>query len=307
MPEQGSSDAGDQDLRPFTSRLSEKWLNVVLDLNGVLCVCEDKRYHTKDQRFVKPEEVIPNLESFTVGVKKVVIRPFCPRVLRELSKIANLSVWSSMKRSTVIEICNVLFKGLDPPLHVFGQEQCDIVKCKLNNGRIGNYKTKGTNKDLFLKPLEKLFEMSDSVFGSENTLIVDDSPEKHITNHPKNVILLETWSYLGYGGTDGILIDHLLPYIQRLHVERPEELYPFRRDNIFGRLHLFYEEDQTEYKELTEAVKYSNRLFLESIVGNPRSSGVLEESRRPTHREVKLEEFYFLYYRVSISGLVPLP
>ena len=47
-----------------------------------------------------------------------------------------------------------------------------------------NYKVKGTDKDLFLKLLEKLFGLENSMFSFENTVIVDDSPVKQVTNFP---------------------------------------------------------------------------------------------------------------------------
>jgi hypothetical protein len=155
-----------------------------------------------------------------------------------------------MKRATIIKVCNALFKGIDSPWHVFGQEQCVVLKRKSKGGRIVNYKVKGTDEDLFLKPLERLFDMEDSIFSRENTIIVDDSPTKQVTNNPENVIPFDMWFYQGYGAMDGILIDHLLPYIWHLHKARPTKLYSFWRDDAMGHFHLFDESDLTEFIEL---------------------------------------------------------
>ena len=58
-----------------------------------------------------------------------------------------------MKSSTTKLISEYLFKDLDPPLLIFGQEQCKTLKCKNKRGGLVTMKEKGTKKDLFLKPL----------------------------------------------------------------------------------------------------------------------------------------------------------
>ena len=51
-------------------------------------------------------------------------------------------------------------------------------------------KVKGTHKDIFLKTLSKgLFSRFNDKFTKENTIIIDDSPVKHILNAPENVLL----------------------------------------------------------------------------------------------------------------------
>jgi NLI interacting factor-like phosphatase len=260
--------------------VTEKWLNVILDLNGVLCVCEDKRSLGRDGKI---NEVPPGIEVFLTGMKRVALRPFCRTFLRELSSIANVHVWSSMKRSNILPVAEHLFEGLEQPLYVLGQEQCNILKCRNKRGKIVNYKVKGTDKDLFLKPLDKLFELQDSIFSFQNTIIVDDSPMKHVTNFSWSVLLFETWSYKGEGAMDENLMGDILPWIRRLHLSKPESLSTFRRNNKTGRRHLLQEQDGAEYDELTQAVEESNSIYDEWKANNPNVVMMFEESNRAQH------------------------
>ena len=73
-------------------------MKVVLDGNGILCV-------TKDWKSKGPGKVYnplsePHLATIgaKVGPKAVTVRPYCSTFLRELEKIAFVSVWSSIKR-----------------------------------------------------------------------------------------------------------------------------------------------------------------------------------------------------------------
>ena len=81
--------------------MAQKWINVVLDLNGTLCVCEDWKSkglsHKKLRHFSEPHSAI---ESALVGPKAVWVRPNCSNFLTELGRFAIISVWSSMKKST---------------------------------------------------------------------------------------------------------------------------------------------------------------------------------------------------------------
>ena len=79
-------------------------------------------------------------------------------------------------------------------------------------------KVKGTHKDIFLKTLSKhLFGRFSGKFTKENTLVIDDSPVKHILNNSENVLLPVSWLHNGAGQLDTFLIDTLLPCLQELH------------------------------------------------------------------------------------------
>ena len=50
-----------------------------------------------------------------------------------------------------------------------------------------------TQKDIFLKTLSNhLFSSSDGHYTSANTLVIDDSPIKHMLNLSENILLLPT-------------------------------------------------------------------------------------------------------------------
>ena len=78
----------------------EKWMNVVLDLNGLLCVTEDWKSKGPGKVYNPLSE--PNLATIgaKVGPKAITVRRECFTFLRELLKIAFVSVWSSIKRFT---------------------------------------------------------------------------------------------------------------------------------------------------------------------------------------------------------------
>jgi hypothetical protein len=193
-----------------------------------------------------------------VGPKAVYVRPHCLEFLRELSLVAYVSVWSSMVTTTTKLICEYLFKGPQPPLHIMGQDFCDVIKYRGSRNKLSILKVKGTNKDLFLKPLDKLFEPQNSNFSSSNTIIVDDSREKHVLNEPENVVLPMSWSQ--HHAADRFLVDELLPWIQRLHQCRGQGLLSFRREDNIGRRMLIEEPDTQEYDELMSAIENSKTL-----------------------------------------------
>ena len=66
--------------------------------------------------------------------------------------------------------------------------------------KVGNrmfyMKEVGTQKDIFLKTLSNhLFNSFDGRYTPANTLVINDSPIKHMLNLLENVVLLPTWSY----------------------------------------------------------------------------------------------------------------
>jgi hypothetical protein len=65
---------------------------------------------------------------FLVGLKAVYIRPSCKRFLTELGNVADITIWSSMRISTVKSFCDLLFEDLPVKLvNILGQESCDRI------------------------------------------------------------------------------------------------------------------------------------------------------------------------------------
>ena len=76
------------------------------------------------------------------------------------------------------------------PLRILGQDSCDQINIIGQNNRITMMKVKGTHKDIFLKMLSKgLFHKFNGKFTKDNTIIINDSPVKHILNDSKNLLL----------------------------------------------------------------------------------------------------------------------
>jgi hypothetical protein len=160
-----------------------KWLNIVLDINGILCHCMEKKA-TIRMLFVNSVQQ-PSLHEFLTTISK-----FAARVI----------IWSSMKRSTVEEIVHYLFRGLPQPFEVLGQDSCREIEIYR-----GKYlKVIGGSKEIFLKNLSEALFVGSTQIDEENTIIIDDSPEKCVCNDRGNYLFLETWSPLG--GVDDFLV-----------------------------------------------------------------------------------------------------
>ena len=132
-----------------------------------------------------------------------------------------------MKKSTTDEVCAYLFREGSLPFVVLGQDSCKTVKCRDRFGRMTTYKERGTNKELFLKNLDVLTARFQGCFSLDNTIIVDDSPRKHVLNSPENVILTDSWSNQRNGDKDTFLLAILLPWFQKLHTNRTVGLKSF--------------------------------------------------------------------------------
>ena len=205
-------------ITPSPSRAVSRWLNVVLDLNGILCVCAEYRFLPRIAAW-NPESA-PHSSSVParIGPKAIYVRPSCSTFLSALSGFADITVWSSMRELTVQKICEYLFRGLHMPLHILGQDSCDRSNIMGWNNRVTTMKVKDTHKDIFLKTLSKgLFCRFNGKFTKENTIIIDDNPVKHILNAPENVLLPMSWSHDGADPSDTFLMDTLLPCLENVH------------------------------------------------------------------------------------------
>nr|PNR49410.1 hypothetical protein PHYPA_011306 [Physcomitrium patens] len=213
---------------PLRSRAVDKWLNVVPDLNGILCVCEDWKSNRSTKQYSNSSAPHSATIGAIVGMKAVYVRPNCLNFLAELGKIGRISVWSSMKSSNIQGFVNYLFPKEMLPGLILGQDSCTKIWFQDSSGRLTTFMVPGTHKELFLKNLDTLFSGYKGIFNSENTIIVDDSPLKHIMNDSKNVLLPNSWSNNGNGNRDTFLLRTLLPWFQRLHLARDQGLKLFR-------------------------------------------------------------------------------
>ena len=100
----------------------QKWLNIVLDIKGILCHCIEKKA-TNRMPFVNSVQQWIHLSMVPtiVGPKAVFTRSSLYEFLTTISKFATRAIiWSSMKRSTVEKIVHYLFHGLPQPFEVLG-------------------------------------------------------------------------------------------------------------------------------------------------------------------------------------------
>jgi hypothetical protein len=113
-----------------------KWLNVVLDLNGILCVCLEERLLPRGQTYIVGKKPHSDTVPFLVGPKAVYIRPSCKRFFTELGNVADITIWSSMRVSTVKFVCDLQFEDLPvKPLNILDQESCDRIRVQDDGGR----------------------------------------------------------------------------------------------------------------------------------------------------------------------------
>jgi hypothetical protein len=201
----------------------------VLDLNGIFCVCLEARLLPRGQMYVVDKKPHSSTVPFLVGPKAVYIRPSCKRFLRELGNVADITIWSSMRVSTIKSVCNLLFEGLPvKPLNILGHESCDRIRVQDDRGKVSYLKVKGTEKELFLKSIQKyLLSGFGGRYCSENTIVVDDSPMKHVLNPSENVILPKSWTIASAGESDSFFMDTLLPWVLQLHVNQDRGIRMF--------------------------------------------------------------------------------
>jgi hypothetical protein len=73
----------------------------------------------------------------------------------------------------------------------------------------------GGSKEIFLKVLsEKLF-IGSTRMDSQNTILIDDSPEKCVCNNSGNCLFLETWNPLD--ASNDFLLCSLAPWLLNVH------------------------------------------------------------------------------------------
>ena len=102
----------DNKIIPSPSRINMKWLNVVLDLNGILCVCQNERLMPRKTTYVVNSMLHSSSILHLVGQKAIYVCSSCGSFFREFGNVADISIWSSMRVATVKCVCDLLFKDL---------------------------------------------------------------------------------------------------------------------------------------------------------------------------------------------------
>ena len=168
-----------------------------------------------------------------VGPKGVYCRPLMLEFLKCVGDFAaRIVVWSSMKRITISSIANYLFHGLPPPFAILGQDHYQTIdveegKCVLRGNDRKLIFLKIMTNQLFNSPAESW------LFTNDNTLLIDDSPEKSVCNESGNAIFLESWSRQRLDFN--FLMDTLAPWLISLSSNcKPEQLRKYVGENRIG-------------------------------------------------------------------------
>ena len=99
-----------------------KWLNIVLDINGILCHYMDKKVTNRMPFMNSVHQGIHSSMALTIiGPKAIFMQLGLLDFFITINKFAaRIIIWSSMKRSTVEEIVHYFFCGLLQPFEVLG-------------------------------------------------------------------------------------------------------------------------------------------------------------------------------------------
>jgi hypothetical protein len=69
-----------------------KWLNVVMDLNGIICVCLKERLLLRGQMYVVGKKPHFGTVPFLIGPKAVYFCLSCKRFLIKLGNVADITI-----------------------------------------------------------------------------------------------------------------------------------------------------------------------------------------------------------------------
>ena len=166
-----------KNVSPVVLTTKAKWLNIILDINGISCHYMEKVGMNK-MLFVY--DVEHGIHSSTVpmvfGPKAIYTRLGLHKFLTEISKFATrIVIWSSIQRSTIQKIVEYLFHSLPLPFDILGHDSCRKIKTswgKYING----------SKEIFLKNLSRVLFVGSTFLDQENIVLIDDSPKKCICN-----------------------------------------------------------------------------------------------------------------------------
>jgi NLI interacting factor-like phosphatase len=220
-----------RNVAPVVPGPRRKWLNIVFDLNGVLCQCALKSYAANLQPYKLEDNVLCHRIPTIIGPKAVFARQNVGKFLRQVSEIANkVVVWTTMFKRNAEPIARHLFSGGKAPFDILGQEQCTKIEVAP-----GKFFHRGQKMHCMKVLSDTLMSncSEDESFYAHNTLLIDDSPDKSICNFNGNAIFLDPWNHAKR--RDDVLVGELLPWLKRLHSNCPQgELLEYVDDNRLG-------------------------------------------------------------------------
>jgi hypothetical protein len=149
-----------------------------------------------------------------------------------MTGFADITVWSSMMQSTTSEVVKYLFHKNVQLVAVYGYESCDTIQVKEGE----ELKYPKSDKSIFLKTMSAhLFLGEASRYNKNNTILIDDSPEKSILNDVGNAVFLKSWKHtVKNSASDAYLTIDVGPWLERLHKEGHGEVPTFVKNNRLG-------------------------------------------------------------------------
>jgi len=167
-----------------------------------------------------------------VGPKAIYVHPGVAEFVKRVSGFADITVWSSMMQSNASQVVDFLFHRNVKPVAIYGQESCDTIQ--VNNGEELKYPK--SDKSIFLKTMSShLFLGQASRYKENNTILIDDSPEKSVLNNTGNAVFLKSWKHTVKNcSSDKYLCTEVAPWLERLHTEGRGEVAQFVNKNRLG-------------------------------------------------------------------------
>lgn len=148
---------------------------LILDLNGILCHRIRPSREFRETKQNRPEQFFREIVA-NVANTQVVARPDLDTLLEYLSAFFCLAIWTSAKARTA----NVLLKTLFPEnianklLFVWAQHDCQ--RTSANGTSVGD-DVPFSDDVVFVKDIQHVWNKY-PLWNTNNTLLVDDSPEK---------------------------------------------------------------------------------------------------------------------------------
>jgi hypothetical protein len=128
-----------------------------------------------------------------------------------------LEFYDAVHDSTAGEVVKYPFHNNVKSVAVYGQESYDTIQ--VNGGEELKYPK--SDKSIFLKTMSAHLFLEDATrYKKNNTILIDDSPEKSILNNTGNVVFLKSWKYSVRNSTsNAYLTAKLGPWLESLHKE----------------------------------------------------------------------------------------
>ena len=164
--------------------VAERNILVIIDLNGLIYSRLWMRNPDCEKDEVK--KLIPHSE--TIGAFHIWKRPHADDFINWLLDNYRVAVWSSATGTNVKLMTSHLFGKRENEL-LFKFDQANCVPSGVH---------KDGNRPIFTKPLNVVWTMY-KTYGPENTILIDDSPEKTMDNPEHTVLNVQTWTIFGDG------------------------------------------------------------------------------------------------------------